>query len=158
MRSAFYSRKAVGSVHIFAKTNTIKLEEKEDTIVNLKAETQVERDPVHAADFYRKAAGILRILAIMRLIIITARTAALLTCNVQSIIPSDFVTSVRNHEGYFRVIRALRFSNRKAHIQWVRMLEDGALTALARHQTFFQYPKASKKIHHKVPQQLSPCH
>jgi hypothetical protein len=42
-----------------------------------------------------------------------------------------------------------------------KLLEDGALTALAYYQTFFQYSstvrkaKASKKIRHKVSQQLS---
>lgn len=49
MHSAFYSRKAVGSVRIFAKTNSITSEEKEDTIVNRKAKTQIEREPVHPA-------------------------------------------------------------------------------------------------------------
>ena len=58
------------------------------------------------------------------LMIITARTAALvLACNVQSIIPSDIVTSVRNHEGYFRVIRALQFSNHKPHILGLVILD-----------------------------------
>ena len=99
----------------FAKKNTITLEEKEDTVVNLKAKTQVERDPMHPARLIFTEAGIL--------VIITARTVALLACNVQSIIPSDFVTSVRNHEGYFRVIRALQFSNHKPHILGLVILD-----------------------------------
>ena len=144
----------------------------------MKAKTQVERDPMHPARLiFTEEAGIL--------MIITARTAVLLACNVQSIIPSDFVTSVRNYERYFRVIRALQFSNHKPHIlglvildilpgqvvytrfsslgrtrpiHRVRMLENEALTALACHRTFFQCPKASKKIRHKVPQRLSSGH